>query len=123
MDPDNGHDSVIIADLAYFNIDPATGQLMVKKKLSFEVGGEEDGEYTVVVRATDPSGEIPDDPSEADPKDIENRDEIVVKVVATDVPRSQAWDSEYGLTELWVNEADSTDDGLLPRSSSTWSIL
>ena len=102
VDDTNGHDSVVFADLAYFSIDPATGQLMVKEKLSFEDSkGEEDGEYTVVVRATDPSGEMAGE---------ENRDEIVVKVVATDVDEKPGVDSVHGMTELWVNEADSTDD-------------
>ena len=101
VDETDGHDSVVFADLAYFSIDAATGQLMVKKKLSFEdSSGVEAGEYTVVVRATDPSGEIDRE---------ENRDDIVVKVVATDVDEKPGVDSAYGLTELWVNEADSTD--------------
>ena len=48
---------------ASFGIDPATGQLMTKSVLNFEVpvdaGGDPvtDGEYSVTVTATDPSGE------------------------------------------------------------------
>ena len=44
-----------------FDIDPATGRLMVKNPLDFEAGRS--NEYTVMVRATDSSG---DDTGEAD---------------------------------------------------------
>ena len=42
------------ADLAYFDIDKATGQITLKLGLSFENGNN--GEYVIGVRATDPSG-------------------------------------------------------------------
>ena len=58
--------------------------------------GEVDGEYQVVVRATDPSGEI--DPT-VDPDVEENRDEILVTIKATD-----------------VNEAPGIADGATNRS-------
>ena len=95
-------------DLGHFSIDKATGQIRVAKGLSYEthVDPEDpiaDGKYTVVVKATDPSGEgigvdngVPG----------ENQDEITVTITATDVeeaPRVTA-----GAFELSVNEADSS---------------
>ena len=75
---------------------------MVKKKLSYEVmsddgGFEADGSYTVVVRATDPSGETAND---------ENRDDIVVTINVSDV--NEAPRVTQGDAELSVNEVNST---------------
>ena len=98
FDADDGNDTVVLGDLQYFDIDKATGQITVKKKgkgLTFE--NDRDGEYTLVVRATDPSGE----------GDDENRDDIVVTVALTDVNEAPDVD---GMSELWVNEDDSTRD-------------
>ena len=67
--------------------------------MSYEDKGVANGEYTVVVRATDPSGETTDN---------ENRDDIVVKVVATDVNEAPKVKGP-GLAELSVYEADSSN--------------
>ena len=105
-----GNDSVVAGDLPFFSIDQATGQLRVKKTLSAEMtdGRTYDdgdpattdpvaGKYTVVVRATDPSGE----------GNNENRDDIVVTVTATNVNEAPM---VMGMAELAVNEANSSDD-------------
>ena len=96
--------AVDMEDWEYFSINKETGQISVAKKLSYEenigVADEDpiaDGDYTVVVRATDPSGETTDE---------KNQDEITVTIKATDVeeaPRVIA-----GARELLVNEADSS---------------
>ena len=102
--------AVVVEDLEYFSINKATGQISVAKKLSYEenigVADEDpiaDGDYTVVVRATDPSGE---GVGVTDESVGENRDDITVTIKATDVeeaPRVIA-----GARELSVNEADSS---------------
>ena len=105
--------SVVMRDYPFFSIDKATGQLRVKKMLSAEMTdgrwynattttvGETEmaaaGKYTVVVRATDPSGE----------PDNENRDDIVVTITATDINEAP---TVMGMAELAVNEANSSDD-------------
>ena len=83
------------ADLAHFDIDKATGQITLKSGLTFENGN--DGEYTIGVRATDPSGEGAG----------QNMDDILVKVVASNVNEAPG---VSGVAELTVNEADSSDD-------------
>ena len=104
--------SVVRQDHPFFSIDQATGQLRVKKPLSAEMTDlrnytEPDspdpavevakaGEYKVVVRATDPSGE----------PNNENRDDIVVTITATNVNEAP---TVMGMAELAVNEADSSD--------------
>ena len=107
---DNSNAAVVASDHSYFSIDKATGQLKVAKKLSAEETDgrtyfdEEDppgrlltaGEYTIVVRATDPSGEGND----------ENRDDIVVKITAKNV--DEAPGVTDGMAELSVNEVNST---------------
>ena len=103
-DAANGNAAVVVADLPFFSINKATGQLMVKKMLTAEMEDDRTygddaavlGKYVVVVRATDPSGE-PDD---------ENRDDIVVTVTATDVNEAP---SVVGMAELAVNEANSSN--------------
>ena len=109
-------------DTEFFNIDPATGQLTVKKTLSHEATDDRDydgipgtdavtaGEYVVVVMATDPSGETTEN---------ENIDTITVTITTTNVNEAPRVSSEaamgQGLVELTVNEADSskkpTDEG------------
>ena len=107
---DNG--SVVLGDLPFFSIDKATGQIMVKKKLSAEETDDRTyfdtadpparildvGEYTVVVRATDPSGETTND---------DNRDDIVVKITAQNV--DEAPGVTDGMAELSVDEVNSTN--------------
>ena len=45
-------------EVGYFSINKATGQLMVKKTLDFDMNGDPpDGKYKFYVRAIDPSGE------------------------------------------------------------------
>ena len=57
-------------DVGYFSINKATGQLMVKKTLDWDMNGEPpDGMYKFYVRAIDPSGETA---------------EVEVTVIATD---------------------------------------
>ena len=106
LDPADGNDSVVPSDLKYFKIDNTTGQIYVKKDLSYEEDGVKNGEYTVVVRATDPSGEINVAPG-ANPRVEENRDDIVVKIIATDVNEAPEVGGD-GLAELAVDEVDST---------------
>ena len=55
-------------DVNYFSIDDATGQLMVKKTLDYDMNAD-GGKYMFYVRATDPSGETA---------------EIMITVTATD---------------------------------------
>ena len=96
-------------DTAFFDIDQATGQLVVKKMLSAEMDSRDytvdspptAGEYVVVVRAIDPSGDNVSDSEE-------DRDDITVTITATDV--NEAPKVSDGMAELWVNEADSSDD-------------
>ena len=101
-----GNNEVVLADLPFFSIDKANGQLMVARMLSAEEtdgrtytgtgATSTPGQYTVVVRATDPSGE----------PDSENRDDIVVKITATDV--DEAPTISEGAAELSVDEVNST---------------
>ena len=62
-DIDNTNALVAASDLQFFGIDMETGQIEVAKELDFDAVGEgraDDavaGTYTVIVRATDPSGE------------------------------------------------------------------
>ena len=67
-------------DVDSFAIDWATGQLMTKGKLDFEDDANQDDEYVVVVRVTDPDG-MP----EADTMDADNSDEITVTIEVTEV--------------------------------------
>ena len=92
-------------DVSFFDIDQATGQIMVKKTLSAEMtdgrnytgdNAATPGEYVLFVRATDPSGETTDE---------ENSDEIEVTITAADVNEAPG---VSGMAELTVNEADSS---------------
>ena len=82
-------------DAKYFEIDRMTGQITVAKGLDFDMNPDEDnpdGKYTVIVKATDPSGEVA---------------EATVTITAkraNDAPKI------FGLSELRVMELDS-DDG------------
>lgn len=113
-DPGNPNNTAVVRqDYPFFSIDQDDGQLRVKKKLSAEMtdgrnydandanagttGTAKAGEYTIVVRATDPSGE----------GNNENRDDIVVTVTASNVNEAPM---VMGKAELAVNEADSSDD-------------
>ena len=72
------------------------------------------GEYTIVVRATDPSGEIALE---------ENRDDIVVKITATNV--DEAPGVTDGMAELSVCEVNSTpaEEAPLTWASATIGML
>ena len=103
--PTQAQTDTATADHALFSIDKATGQITVNGDLSYEVGGEADGEYQVVVRATDPSGEID---TAANPPVEENRDDILVTIKVDDVNEAPGVADEPGLAELSVNEVDSS---------------
>ena len=46
-------------DAAFFEVDQASGQITVAQELDYDANGTPpDGEYVVIVRATDPSGEV-----------------------------------------------------------------
>ena len=81
------------ADLADFNIDKATGQITVAKKLDFESRGDpDDGKYVVVATVTDPSG-LPDS--------------IVVVITAEDRNENPVL---RGRPELTINEINGGDE-------------
>ena len=89
----NGADD-FATDVDFFDIDPETGQIVVAKKLDFDANPTEespDGKYTVIVRATDPSGE-------------DNEATVTITAMrANDGPVIR------GAAELRVNELDSDD--------------
>ena len=94
------------ADVSFFSINQATGQIMVKNPLSTEMtdgrnytgdNAATPGEYVLFVRATDPSGEIANE---------ENSDEIEVTITATNVNEAPVVSGE---AELMVYEADSSN--------------
>ena len=105
-DFDTQTDVDLTGDVGFFSIDRATGQLSLNKMLSHEATDGRDyadsdspiaaGIYTLVVRATDPSGEAGG----------EDSDTMVVRVVATDA--NEAPRLQKGLTELSVREVDSS---------------
>ena len=100
INPDdlNGGDD-FATDVDFFDIDPVTAQITVAKKLDFDANPIEasaDGKYTVIVRATDPSGEDND---------------ATVTITATranDAPVIKGED-KGAAAELEVNELDSDD--------------
>ena len=105
-------------DTDFFSIDWASGQISVKKPLSAEMTDGRDyhgvdgvlgttddpditaGEYVVVVRATDPSGDN-------DAESEEDRDDITVTITANDVNEAPG---VQGFAELTVDEVNSTND-------------
>ncbi len=91
---DPGNEAVVEDDLAFFKVDKDSGQIRVNAGLNHE--NANGGKYTVVVRATDPSGEFND----------ENRDDIVVEITATDV--EEAPTVTGGLAEITIKESNST---------------
>ena len=104
-----GNPDVVPGDLAYFDIDKEKGQITVKENLSFEdndgrnyAGADAPtaGEYTVVVRATDPSGETTGN---------ENRDDITVTINVDDVNEPPRVSSGYSEIELMENGALAVD--------------
>ena len=105
-DFDRETDPDMRGDIGFFTINRSTGQLYLRRELSHEPTDDRDyedadspieaGTYTVVVRATDPSGEA----------DGGDSDTVVVRVVATDVNDAPRFES--GMSELSVYEADSS---------------
>ena len=105
-DFDRETDPDMRGDIGFFTINRSTGQLYLRRELSHEPTDDRDyedadspieaGTYTVVVRATDPSGE-------ADGGDSYT---VVVRVVAKDV--NDAPRIESGMSELSVYEVDSS---------------
>ena len=96
-DADSTNDLADESDLQFFDIDMATGQITVAQELDFDAVGEgratgaEAGTYTVVVRATDPSGLA---------------DNITITITAENVNEDP---TVTGRAELSVEEG--TDDG------------
>ena len=103
-----GNAAVVVGDLPFFSVDKASGQIMLEQSLSAE---ETDGRtyvdndanspvagiYTVVVRATDPSGETG-----------HNQDDITVKITAIDV--REAPRVTEGNAEIEIDEMNSYND-------------
>ena len=113
VDSDIGNDGnpdVDAMDLAFFYIEPDSGQIKVKKGLNFEGHDDsttvdvEPSEYTVVVRATDPSGETLNE---------ENRDDITVVITVTDINEAPKVTDGYSIIQVnEMNESKkSTDNG------------
>ena len=97
----DGNAAVVEDDLPFFSIDKESGQLRVKQALNHEAG---DGQYTIVVRATDPSNE-----------EGEDSDDITVTITASNVneaPRIVSGMAEISIREL---KTDGSFIGL-PRS-------
>ena len=113
VDSDTGEDGnpdVDTDDLTFFYIERDSGQIKVKKGLNFE-GHDDSGtddvepsEYTVVVRATDPSGETTNE---------ENRDDITVVITVTDINEAPKVTDGYSIIQVnEMNESKkSTDNG------------
>ena len=81
-----------VDDLAAFNIDKASGQITVARKLDFESRGDpDDGKYVVVATVTDPSG---------------RGDIVVVVITADDINEDPVL---RGRPELTINEIDGGD--------------
>ena len=107
----DGNSAVVVDDLAFFYIDRDTGQIRVKKPLDFEAHDAlGQAEYTVVVRATDPSGEGMDDNS-AGPDEDENRDDITVVITVTDVNEAPKVTDGYSIIKVKeMNESKELKD-------------
>ena len=113
-------------DADSFDINWATGQIMTKAELDFDVVA--DRTYTVTVRATDPSG-IP----QADPRVDANSDTVTVNIMVTDVnePPAVTGAAEVTFQEGQGDIATSLDDytaddpetsGANNDSDSNWSV-
>ena len=63
-------------DVGFFKVDQVTGQITVAKKLDFE-SRPPDGVYTIVIRATDPSGEFDDQTLTITAEDVNDAPEIM----------------------------------------------
>ena len=110
-DPENPNN----ADVDFFEIDPATGAVTVKKMLSYEADDDRTpytgadaltpGEYKFIVRATDPSGEGAD--TGVTPNVYRDSDEITVTVKATQA--NEAPKVTEGLADLTIDEANSRE--------------
>ena len=88
------HPDVVEEDVPFFSIDHKTGQITVAQTLDFDSNPDQDnadGEYTIVVRATDPSGEDT---------------EAIVTITAM---RANDGPKISGASELRVHELDSDD--------------
>ena len=101
-------------DVKFFEIDPATGEVTVKKMLSYEEDDDRDytgtgddkitaGEYKFIVRATDPSGEGKDDG--VTPHVYRDSDEITITVMAAKA--NEAPEVTEGQADLTIDEANS----------------
>jgi hypothetical protein len=94
-------------DVDFFEIDPETGNVTVKKMLSYEAddgrgAGVTAGEYKFIVRATDPSGESDEDPPGSGIR--RDRDDITITVKA--LKRNDAPKVTEGDADIEVNEAN-----------------
>ena len=85
-------------DLAAFDIDKASGQIMVAQKLDFESRGDpNDGKYVVVVTVRDPSADLTVSPTTG-------YDFVVVVITAEDMNEDPVLS---GRPELTINEINS----------------
>ena len=115
-DDDGGTDG----DSSSFAIDWATGQLMTKADLDEETMGS----YTVVVRATDPSG-VP----QASSADAGNSDTVTVVITVTDVNEAPAvageaavtFNEDTGVIDTALEDYTATDSDV-GAPTSTWSV-
>ena len=104
-----------------FDIDWATGQLKTKAALDFETKSS----YTVIVRATDPTG----DPQASGDGDNENSDTVMVDITITDVneppaitgPAAVPFNEDTGniATALGTYPGDNPEDD---NVDPTWSV-
>ena len=93
VDLPTGDGTLPVDDLAAFDIDKASGQITVARKLDFESRGDpDDGKYVVVATVTDPSG---------------LNDTIVVVITAEDKNEDPVLS---GRPELTINEIDGGDE-------------
>ena len=93
-----------VADLAAFNIDKASGQITVARKLDFESRGEPaDGKYVVVVEVRDPSAD-----SRAE-RTI-GYDFIVVVITAADMNEDPVLSGRPELTIPEINSGEANAD-------------
>ena len=107
--------AALMRNLASFDINRATGQIMTKGALNADDGG--DTSYTVVVRATDPAGVPPLPMTDAtDAAETENSDEITVTITVTDVNEGPAF-SGGDETLTAAESTDGTTPGAITGSN------